>query len=125
MQTELTVAEKPDIMTSSRLTPAQEAREVIETETRCHQAPTPEPAFLIAMRSVLGLQKLREPFACLVATTICVFKTNAAVKLFCACWRLLSGMLSVWDTPKSSLELRLLLQVVEVMDCLLRVYSSR
>lgn len=69
MHTELTMAEKPDTMTSCRLTPGQEAREVIDTETRCHQAPIPEPAFLIAMRSVLGLQKLREPFACLAAST--------------------------------------------------------
>ena len=46
-------AEEPDIMISSLLTPAEEAREVIETETRCHQAATPEPAFLIAMRYCL------------------------------------------------------------------------
>ena len=70
MQPELTVAEKPDTMTPRRLTPAQEAHEVIATETRCHQAPTPEPAFLIAMRSVLGLQKLREPCACVAARTL-------------------------------------------------------
>lgn len=31
-------------------TPSQEARVVIETETRCHEAATLEPAFLIAMR---------------------------------------------------------------------------
>ena len=30
--------------------PAEEARQVIETETRCHRAETKEPAFLIAMR---------------------------------------------------------------------------
>lgn len=61
MQAELTVAENPDIMSSTSLTPAQEAREVIETETRCYQATTPEPAFLIAMRSVLAPQRLVAP----------------------------------------------------------------
>ena len=30
--------------------PAEEARQVIETETRCHRAETKEPAFLVAMR---------------------------------------------------------------------------
>jgi len=32
------------------LSPAEEARKVIDTETRCHQAEIKEPAFLIAMR---------------------------------------------------------------------------
>ncbi len=37
-------------MITPDLSPAKEARKVIDTETRCHQAEIKEPAFLIAMR---------------------------------------------------------------------------
>lgn len=37
-------------MITPDLSPAEEARKVIDTETRCHQAEIKEPAFLIAMR---------------------------------------------------------------------------
>lgn len=62
MQTEQ-VADTRDNMNMSILTPAQEAREVIETETRCHQAETPEPAFLVAMRCLSALPNLRKACA--------------------------------------------------------------
>lgn len=64
------MAQKPDTMSSSKLTPAQEAREVIDTETRCHQAATLEPAFLVAMRYLPDLQKLCETCFSLAAIIV-------------------------------------------------------
>ena len=58
-------ADERDSMSMSILTPAQEAREVIDTETRCHQAEILEPAFLVAMR-YLPVPPTLAKCACLV-----------------------------------------------------------
>ena len=76
-------------MNSSKLTPAQEAREVIETETRCHQAATLEPAFLVAMRYLPDHQKLCDSCFCLDAIIVSylgqILQTSYAVQPSASC----------------------------------------
>lgn len=122
------MVEDPDTMNSSQLTPAQEAREVIETETRCHQAATLEPAFLVAMRYLPDLQRLCESWICLIVIMVtCLghIPQNSYTAQPCASYRMRFVPTCRFVSSNSVCEVRWLLQVVEHMERVHRVHSSR